>query len=574
MSYRYVAILEHPATSHFSGIGAAGTLGLSEAFRDGPIRLFAPCGTPIIEMPCGGAVVGHLFLRDGTAVAHPNQIRTGVSPDEVRAFVLEQCWGEYILVQRERPGAVVVTRDPSGGVPCVYSSGTATRFVTSDISLATSLGLYRRHIDWESVAHYLTYPYLKTARTALAGIRELLPGRVLRVQGSEASEEIAWSPWTFIDASTRISNADEAAAHVRDAVATVVGSLGKVDQAVLVELSGGLDSSIVAACLRDSGARVGCVTFVPAVPGADERHYAAPVANLLEAALHAAPLRLEDARIDAPPPPWATNPGVAPLQYTADQVAMSFADRESFTSFYSGGGGDTVFCYLHNASPAADAFRSLGTKACLAAIRDLSDLYQCTLWKAARLTLKKLAGPPRQPYRADHTLISPEARVDLPDPHPWFDAPDHALPGDRERVFDLAGTQLLKEGLFRAMEYRLRLPLLSQPVVETCLRVPSWMWIKGGRNRSIARTAFSDVLPAEVINRRSKGSFTQYCGAVYQRNKNEIRDFLLGGELRARGLIDPEALEAFFSRPPAPRDESFMRTFTLCTVESWVRHQG
>lgn len=574
MSYRYVAILEHPATSHSSGIGAAGMLGLSEVFRDGLIRLFAPCGTPIIEMPCGGAVVGHIFLRDGTALAQPVQIRTGASPDEVRAFVLEQCWGEYILVQREHSGAVVVTRDPSGGVPCVYSSGTATRFVTSDISLAASLGLYTRQIDWESVAQYLTYPYLKTARTALADIRELLPGRVLRVQGSEASEEIAWSPWTFIDASTRISNADEAAAHVRDAVATVVGCLGKVDQAVLVELSGGLDSSIVAACLRDSGARVGCVTFVPAVPGADERHYAAPVANLLGTTLHAAPLRLEDARIDAPPPPWATNPGVAPLQYTADQVAMSFADRESFTSFYSGGGGDTVFCYLHNASPAADAFRSLGTKACLAAIRDLSDLYQCTLWKAARLTLKKLAGPPRQPYRADHTLISPEARVDLPDPHPWFDAPDHALPGDRERVFDLAGTQLLKEGLFRAMEYRLRLPLLSQPVVETCLRVPSWMWIKGGRNRSIARAAFSDVLPAEVINRRSKGSFTQYCGAVYQRNKSEIRDFLLGGELRARGLIDHEALDVFFSRPPAPRDESFMRTFTLCTVESWVRHQA
>lgn len=574
MSFRYVAILEHRATSHSSDTGAAVTLGLSEIFRDGPLRLLAPCGTPTIDMPCGGVVVGQLFLRDGTAVVRPDQIRTNVLPEKVRAFVLERCWGEYILVQRERSGTVMVTRDPSGGIPCVYSNGTATRFVTSDIRLATRLGLYTRQIDWGSVAHYLTYPYLKTARTALADIRELLPGCTLRVQGSEASDEVAWSPWTFINATSRIFTADEAASHVRDAVSTVVECLAKLDEAVLVELSGGLDSSIVAACLRESGTRVGCITFVPAVPGADERHYAAPVANLIGAALHVVPLRLEDARIDAPPPPWATNPGVAPLQYTADQVAMNFAERESFTSFYSGGGGDTVFCYLHNASPAADAFRALGPRACLTAVRDLSDLYQCTVWKAVRLTLKKLAGPSRPPCRPDHTLIPAEARVDLPDPHPWFDAPDHALPGDRDRIFDLAGTQLLKEGVFRAMEYRLRLPLLSQPVVEACLKVPSWMWIKEGCNRSIARTAFAGVLPADIINRRSKGDFTQYCGAVYQRNKSEIRDFLLGGELRARGLIDHEALEAFFARAPVPRDESFMRTFTLCTVESWVRHQG
>lgn len=574
MSYRYVATLDDQAGVFPHDAPAPNTLGLTEVYRAGSTRLFAPAGTPVMEVPCGGAIVGHLFLRDGRAITHSAQIPAGASPDKVRAFVLEQCWGEYILLQRERSGAVVVTRDPSGGVPCVYANGSATRFVTSDISLATGLGLYTRQVDWESVAHYLTYPYLKTARTSLAGIRELLPGCVLRVHGSELFDEMAWSPWTFVEPTGRLSNADKAAAQVRQAVQTVVGSLGEVDETVLVELSGGLDSSVVAACLRAAGARVECVTFVPEVPGADERHYAAPVASLIGASLHAAPLRIEDARIDAPPPPWATSPGVAPLQYTADQVAMRFADRANFTSFYSGGGGDTVFAYLHNASPAADAFRALGTGACLAAIRDLSDLYQCTLWKAARLTLKKLAGPPRPPSRADHSLISREARVHLPDPHPWFDVPATVLPGDRERVLDLAGTQLLKQGLFRGLDYRLRLPLLSQPVVETCLRIPSWMWIQNGHNRSVARAAFRDVLPPEVINRRSKGSFTQYCGSVYQRHKSDIRDYLLGGELRARGLIDPEALEAFFSRPPAPRDESFMRTFTLCTVESWVRHQG
>ncbi|MGK4422636.1 asparagine synthase-related protein, partial [Klebsiella pneumoniae] len=49
-------------------------------------------------------------------------------------------------------------------------------------------------------------------------------------------------------------------------------------------------------------------------------------------------------------------------------------------------------------------------------------------------------------------------------------------------------------------------PLLSQPLVETCLGVPSWLWFEGGRNRVVARRAFAGDLPADVIWRRSKGT--------------------------------------------------------------------
>ena len=119
----------------------------------------------------------------------------------------------------------------------------------------------------------------------------------------------------------------------------------------------------------------------------------------------------------------------------------------------------------------------------------------------------------------------------------------------------------------------LRMPLLSQPVVEACLSVPAWMWIAGGRNRSVARLAFSDALPREVLDRRSKGDFSQYLGAVWQRQKYRMRDFLMGGELYARGLLDQGPLEEFFLRRLPSRDQSFMRIFELCTIENWVRHQ-
>jgi asparagine synthase (glutamine-hydrolysing) len=117
------------------------------------------------------------------------------------------------------------------------------------------------------------------------------------------------------------------------------------------------------------------------------------------------------------------------------------------------------------------------------------------------------------------------------------------------------------------------MPLLSQPVMEACLAAPCWMWISGGRNRAVARDAFADLLPLDVLSRRSKGTFMSYLGAVYQKNKEQMRDFLLTGHLQAHGLLDADAVQSRIESRLPPRDESFTRIFELCMTENWVRHQ-
>ena len=141
-------------------------------------------------------------------------------------------------------------------------------------------------------------------------------------------------------------------------------------------------------------------------------------------------------------------------------------------------------------------------------------------------------------------------------------------------VFDLAGNQLFADATVRADGRRVRMPLLSQPVVEACLRVPSWMWIEGGRNRAVARSAFSGLLPQDVLNRRSKGTFMNYTFSAYARNKETVRDFLLDGRLRARGLLNVQAVNLLLDTPRPPRDRSFLRIFDLCMIENWIRNHG
>lgn len=566
MGCRYFILLDSTVASRLEASDIAQRLlamGLQErhAGASAHARLFVSPATPTLRLPDGGIAIGHVFDRAGPRVSAPAPLPEG-------------CWGEYLLVQASTPDREIrIARDPSGGVPCLYSVDKGSGFATSDISIATQLGLYEKRVDWSFVAHFLAYPYSKTARTGLAGIRELLPGYALHLHGRGASAAQVWSPWDFVAPMRRHTRIDEAAATLRVAVETTISAWARVDGRALVELSGGLDSSIVACCLSGMRNPPHCATLLPELPGADERLYAGAVANRLGAVLHVEPLPVAASRFDAPVPAWCTTPGIAPLQQAVDGIMDGVAAREGLDCLYSGGGGDTVFGFLGGATPAADAFLAHRPSAGLRGIADLAGLHQCTYWTAAHATLRALRARRRQSQSVQASLLNPSLLPEASELHPWMQEPRDALPGDCERIEGLAGTQLFRDAVPRAIHRWLRLPLLSQPVVEACLSIPSWMWIAGGHNRAVARLAFADMLPPVVLHRRSKGMFSQYNAAFYNRNKAAMRRFLLEGRLRDRRLLDAQALSEFFERPQAPRDRSYMRIVDLCRTENWLRHQ-
>lgn len=551
--------------------------GMQACFAADPITLFVSKQTPTLPIPGNGILVGHLFTRNGTLLRDGSKLPELPDSAQIRRHILENYWGTYVLFQPDASdvGGITVTRDPSSSAnfPCIHSISEGSGFITSDISLAVGLRLYRRSVDWDFVIRRLTCSAVKTQQTGLTDVSELLPGCSLHCLGTEVSKRQEWSPWDFVRPERRHSDPNQAAAEVRSAVMGAVRAWAEIDDSVLLELSGGLDSSIVAACLQKTSTRVVCFNLSTPVPGADERSYAGLMAEELGVELHTEELGFDKARFDFTPPPDSVVPAMGPLQYAINSTMERVGERHGISSFLSGGGGDTVFCYLRTAAPAADAFRENGLAAAAAAIRDLAGLHQCTLWKAGRLTLSKLLRTPKSHYEMDASFIAPGMTSGAPEEHPWFAAPINAMPGDRERISDLAGNQLFPNQAPRGAIGGLRLPLLSQPVMESCLKVPTWMWISGGRNRAVARTAFSAMLPADVLHRQSKGTFVNYLGAVYRKDKDRISEFLLTGQLKANGLLDAEALKGFLGSDLPLRNRSFLRIFDLCMVENWVRHQ-
>ncbi|MFC5526772.1 asparagine synthase-related protein [Rhodanobacter ginsengisoli] len=536
-------------------------------------RVFASAGARSLSIPGHGLLIGQVFTRDGQPISQCLDM-VG-SARELTSRLLRNTWGNYlaILVDRDDRSALTLLRDPSGAVPCVYSLADGEGFITSDISLAVALGLYRKEVNWQAIAHGLTFPYLKTARTGLKYVSELLPGNMLTCRGREVSTSTAWSPWRFVAEGVRHKDPLVAAEDVRETVSSVVRALSKLEDRFVVELSGGLDSSIVATCLRDALPRATFCTLVMPVTGTDERPYARLLTDALGQELFSVEVGFDNVHIEFPVSRSSVVPAIGIPQNAINEAWEAAGTRYGVDSFFSGAGGDTVFCYLKTAAPAADAFRERGVMAGIGGIENLANLHRCTVFKASRLTLKKMFRRPRLGWKEDRTLLNPAHVAAVPEHHPWMDAPSDALPGDREKIHDLIGVQLFRDAAPRGLQCSMHFPLLSQPVMEACLKVPTWMWIADGRNRAIARQAFADQLPSGIHDRRSKGSYTGHMAAIYTRNKPKIRESLEEGQLCAHDLLDRTALANFFAKELAPRDLSFLRIFDLCAAENWARQQ-
>ena len=131
-------------------------------------------------------------------------------------------------------------------------------------------------------------------------------------------------------------------------------------------------------------------------------------------------------------------------------------------------------------------------------------------------------------------------------------------------------TQNFAEGFSRQAPLEMINPLLSQPVVELCLSIPSWKWIKGGRDRAVARQAFSNMLPDAIVTRRTKGGPSAFYRQIVEHYRDAMRERLLGGELARRGIVDRVAVEAFFASPIDEQGHAYVRVLDLSDAEAWV----
>lgn len=485
-------------------------------------------------------------------------------------WAIANLWGNFLLFWLEPDGDVDFLRSPVTG-PAIYhwcgdrkaSRAASGAIAFTDLALARALGHALDRPDAQAIDAELRFPLLRGRSTGLAGVREILPGEIARLSTGEILPG-SWRPWSY---QARPARAEPSA--LRAEVQRVVTAWSRRFGRVQLELSGGLDSSIVAACLAGRRGDWRAVTLATPDPDGDERVYARAVAERARVSLHELLLS------GAPNDPAASigrlraRPGGFGLLAPVDRDLRAAAESFGAEAIFTGAGGDNIFGYLTSAAPVADALRFAGPGAAWRAAGDLARMMNDNIWKALRLAMVRALRLGRL-WPSDTSLLSARFAESRPD-HPWFEGAAKVSPGQRIYALKLLPIQPFLDGYDRALDLPMIAPLLSQPLVEFGLAVPSWQWGEGGRDRALARAAFAGDVPQAVLSRRVKGRIESLFYPSFDSFRAPLRSFLLDGWLASERLIDRDAVAALIDGKVRADGVAAIRLLHLADAERWVR---
>jgi asparagine synthase (glutamine-hydrolysing) len=545
------------------------------------------CETRVLSAEAG-ALFGRAFSLGNELQAQPycqpfSEVESRNIGESGGAHLIERYWGRYVALFRSRDG-VCVLRDPTGGMPCFVAEHEGVSIVFSEIGSCLALDLLKFSINWRYVAAFVPYPALQISDTGLNEVSEVQPGERVLFTTAGVRRSLLWRP-SDVASRNRIEEPVVAVAAIRETVKQCVHAWASIHRSVVHNLSGGLDSSIVLSCLKTapSHVRVTCLHYYAPASREDEREYARLVArhmdaDLIECALDPAAARLEGMmNIRPSPKPWFY---IYDLIHSP--VEARVMNEHAATGLFSGAGGDGLFIQARADLAVADYLCHHGVRPrVLRVALEAARINRASIWPTLRQGfLRYLKRPSKNALSefGDARSLIPRdvfesARNDDNLFHPWIrDSVGNLPPGLLWQILCMSVPTPFYESFGESTEIERTPVLVSQPLMEVCLRIPSYVWITGGRDRAIARRAFADVLPQAVVRRTQKGLIDRYNRTMLDENAAFISEMLLDGLLVKAGLLDRERLAACIRADASAGGFEYNEVLRqhLCT-EVWVR---
>lgn len=550
----------------------------------------ADCAMRVYPLPDGcGVVLGRLFPM-GMDDWHLDWSWRPSSTDTMEiirtqgSWLTRNLWGSYVAFLRDPASAnAFVLRDCSGKLPCYRLRLSGIDLVFADPATLCILGLLPTSVNFDYLCAFLCSSQLQVRDTALSGVTELLAGDCFRRSSADAvAYHCAWNPVELVNY-PRIDSFDSAVREVRSVTSRCVSAWASTYDSILHKLSGGLDSAVVLACLTRTACppAIVCINRFGASAAEDERAFARRAAARAQVMLLEFPFFPDAAVIDeaSTRSPLTAKPAIATVFGAFDvPLRNELVAKFGALSVWTGQGGDHLFMQVSLPMGPLDYASLRGFDlGLLRSVRDAADLSNQSYWRVASLLWKRnldfvargLGSLPsdKQPFvtSAARARISRERLI-----HPWVLRSESLPPGQRLQI------ALLSEVLNRhrplpqpqlAYDHH---PLLSQPLLELCLRIPSYVHLRG-TERAVERAAFADLIPIEILARRQKGQSTFSALDTIHRSSGYLRELLLEGILAKEGLVDRGALEPYLSERRPLEVPAIFPLLSCIAAELWVR---
>lgn len=564
----------HPRTQWHAAFNRPG---LSVLHASAPSRAFH-----IYELANDqGVIIGKLHRGSSSLRAGTGALSSADADSIVASAgrqLVHRYWGRYIAFMVNPCGDKHIVRDPTGAVPCYRAELGNVTCLFSHIDDYLHLGPGELGINWPHVGAYLCFSRLVASETGLAGIGQLRAGECWTLTDRRVASVFHWDP-ARICAAEAMEEPGQALRELRSAIETSVGSWAGCYRRILLELSGGLDSSVILGCLgaSDPDTEIICLNMHTEAPEGDERPFARKVAaragrELVETVFKPHK-RLAEMLVSEP----LVSPMMVGLNSQAEDFRAQLASARGIEAVFTGRGGDQLFQRRRGAFIANEYVHRHGLRPELLRIAgETARLTGSAIWPVLRAVLAyRMFRRRRDPYsilRPPRFLHADAAGL-IDDPrlrHPWVMAARDLPESKSQQIFDIVDTQ--NYFCMGTCNYADVVPaLLSQPVLECVLRIPSYVLAIGGRERGLVRRAFADAVPSEVLRRTSKGEVVSFYLELLRKELPFLRELLLDGNLVKERLLDRRLLESALTENQLLRGAEVVPLLVAVKAEHWLR---
>ncbi|MBQ1091922.1 asparagine synthetase B [Streptomyces sp. B93] len=494
--------------------------------------------------------------------------------------VLLRCWarlgapgialaeGMFALAVLDGAGLVLI-RDHVGARTLFYARAVGTWAAASSLRALRRWPALDTRMNLPAVRSFLTFAYLPGDETLLEGVREVLPGRVLRLAADgTATETVYWEPVERLDGERGPGADDRDVLTLRALLEQATARRLPEAESVGVLLSGGIDSSLVtalAAKLHAHPVHTYSISFGDELP--NELGYSGLVAahchtrhRVLTVSGTAVAARLADtaALLDSP----VGDPLTVPNLLLAEAVA-----GDGLRTVLNGEGGDPVFGgpknlpmlvqEMHAGAPGAPWYEDRATAYLRSYRKCWTDLPELLTSEA----LSALASAPAPERFVAPYLTGPDRMGQLLNQLLHCNLRTKGAHHILTKVERLTASQGL-EG---------RAPLFDRRVIDHAFAVPTALKLRGTAEKWVLKEAVRDLLPATVVDRPKSGMRVP----VQQWLRGPLRelagDLLLGRAARRRGLFRPETVRTWMRGEGTLLPRQGGKLWLLLTLELWLR---
>ncbi|MDH6275173.1 asparagine synthase (glutamine-hydrolyzing) [Rhizobium leguminosarum] len=294
------------------------------------IRDLSPAGAQPFHSACGQIVVaynGELYndreIADTLGRTRGFVARTGCDTEVIPESYLE--WGEHFVERLEgifaialydrRDGTLLLARDGNGTKPLYIRMTRDGLHFASETKAFLADSAFSPAFDPAQLSHMLALGYVAPAESLILGVRQLAPGTCLVIDRQGLRERRFWRPLRAVEPSGSL---DHSAERVIDTLRGVVLDQIVSDVPLAVLQSGGIDSTLISACLPEK-----CDVRLFSVRFADRSHDESELAGTIAGRLKRPISFIDLARADV----------LQDFRMMVDAVDGALADSSALATF-------------------------------------------------------------------------------------------------------------------------------------------------------------------------------------------------------------------------------------------------